>query len=521
MAIRIGMLVSRMSAADATDGQATQSLKGAMAAAIGYGGVREDASMADQNVARLVAGEDEARRIFDVQRKASRQGPPADLRLRRDRLERLRAVVAANEAAFAQAISDDFGVRSRTETELLEIVPTVSAIRHARKNVARWMRPERRRVDPLFQPASAHVRFEPLGVIGIISPWNYPLQLAFSPLVDALVAGNRAMVKPSELTPAFSELLGRAIAGRFDEAEVAVVTGGAEVGEAFAGLPFDHLLFTGSTAIGRKVYQAAAANLVPVTLELGGKSPAVICPDYDLARAARSIAFGKFVNAGQTCIAPDYVLVPEGKERAFADAVMAQVRKSYPAVAGNDDYSGLIAERHRRRLADAIEAARAAGATVLSHEDDGTRERGKIGPTLILGAPEGSLFLTEEIFGPVLPILPYRDLGEAVAFIAARDRPLALYCFTHRSRHREQVLGGAISGGVTLNGTLLHVAQEGLPFGGVGASGIGAYHGREGFKRFSHARAVHKVGFVNVFEKLGPPWGKLAAALGRRLANRR
>jgi coniferyl-aldehyde dehydrogenase len=477
--------------------------------------------MADQSIARPVAAEAEARRLFELQHKASRHGPPADARLRRDRLERLRAVVAGNEAAFAKAISDDFGVRSRTETELLEIVPTMSAIRHARKNVARWMRPERRRVDPLFQPASAHVRFEPLGVVGIISPWNYPLQLALSPLVDAIAAGNRAMVKPSELTPAFSELLRSAIAERFDESEVAVVTGGVEVGEVFAGMRFDHLLFTGSTAIGRKVYQAAAANLVPVTLELGGKSPVVVCPDYDLAKAARSVAFGKFVNSGQTCIAPDYVLVPEGKARAFAEAVMAQVRRSYPTIARNDDYSGLISERHRRRLADAIESARTAGATVLAHEDDGARAEGKIGPTLVIGAPVDSLFLTEEIFGPVLPILPYRDLEEAVAFIAARDRPLALYCFSNRGADRERVLGGAMSGGVTLNGTLLHVAQEHLPFGGVGPSGIGAYHGREGFRRFSHARAVHKVGFVNVFEKLGPPWGKMAQALGRRLSKRR
>jgi coniferyl-aldehyde dehydrogenase len=484
-------------------------------------GFREDAYMADQSVARLVGGEDQARRIFELQHAASRLAPAPDARLRRDRLERLRAMVAGNEAVFAQAISDDFGVRSRTETELLEIVPTVSAIRHARKHVARWMRPERRPVDPLFQPARAWVRHEPLGVIGIISPWNYPLQLALSPLVDALAAGNCAMVKPSELTPRFSELLQRLIAERFDEAEVAVIIGGVEVGQAFAGLKFDHLLFTGSTAIGRKVYQAAAANLVPVTLELGGKSPTIICPDYDLAKAARSIAFGKFVNAGQTCIAPDYVLVPEGKERLFADAVMAQVRRSYPAIAGNDDYSGLISDRHRSRLAEAIDAARAAGATVLSHEEDGASAEGKIGPTVILGAPAESLFLTEEIFGPVLPVLPYRSLEEAIAFVAARDRPLALYCFTNRGRDRERVLGGAISGGVTLNGTLLHVVQEQLPFGGVGASGIGAYHGREGFKRFSHARAVHKIGFINVFERLGPPWGKMAAALGRRLAKRR
>jgi len=477
--------------------------------------------MADQSAARLVADEDEARRIFDLQHQASRRGPAADLKLRLDRLDRLRSVVAGNEAALAEAISKDFGVRSRTETELLEIVPTLNAIRHARKHLAGWMRPEKRWVDPLFQPASARVRHEPLGVIGIISPWNYPLQLALSPLVDALAAGNRAMVKPSELTPAFSELLRRLVAERFDEAEVAVITGGVEVGQAFASLPFDHLLFTGSTAVGRKVYQAAAANLVPVTLELGGKSPTIVCPGYDLAKAARSIAFGKFVNAGQTCIAPDYVLVPEGKERAFADSVMAQVRRSYPAIAGNDDYSGLISERHRRRLEDAIDAARAGGATVLSHEDEGARAEGKIGPTILLGAPDSSLFLTEEIFGPVLPILPYRSLDEAIEFVAAGERPLALYCFSNSRRERERVLDGAISGGVTLNGTLMHVAQENLPFGGVGASGIGAYHGHEGFKRFSHARAVHKIGFINVFERLGPPWGKVARSLGKRLSARR
>ena len=477
--------------------------------------------MADQSAARPVADESEARRVFELQHRASRQEPTAGLGLRLDRLDRLRALIAANESALADAVSSDFGVRSRTETQLLEIVPTLNAIRHARKNLARWIRPERRRVDPLFQPASARVRHEPLGVVGIISPWNYPLQLAFSPLVDAIAAGNRAMLKPSELTPAFSETLRRLVEERFDESEVAVVTGGVEVGQAFASLPFDHLLFTGSTEVGRKVYQAAAANLVPVTLELGGKSPTVICPGYDLAKAARSIAFGKFLNAGQTCIAPDYVLVPEGKERAFADALMAQVRRSYPTIAGNDDYSGLISERHRRRLADALEAARAAGATVLSHEDEGARAEGKIGPTVLLGAPQSSLFLTEEIFGPVLPILPYRDLAEAIAFVAERERPLALYCFSDDRRQRRQVLDGAISGGVTLNGTLMHVAQENLPFGGVGASGIGAYHGHEGFKRFSHARAVHRIGFVNVFERLGPPWGKMASALGKRLSRRR
>ena len=464
--------------------------------------------------------EEEMRRIFRLQHDASRRGPMADAALRRDRLDRLRALVSDNGEAFADAISADFGSRSRTETKLLEILPSLSAIRFARKNVARWMKPERRRVDPSFQPARAWVRHEPLGVVGIISPWNYPLQLAVSPLVDAFAAGNRVMLKPSELTPGFSALLQRLVTQHFDESEAAVVTGGVEIGQAFAGLPFDHLLFTGSTAIGRKVYQAAACNLTPVTLELGGKSPAIVCPDYALDKAARSISFGKFLNAGQTCIAPDYVLVPEGRETQFAEAVLADARNSYPAVAANADYSCMISERHRRRLADAVDSARTAGATVLTHEDEGARTSGKIGPTVVLGAPEDMLLLSEEIFGPVLPIVPYRTLDEAISFITSRDRPLALYCFTSNRRDRRRVLDGTLSGGVTLNGTLLHVAQESLPFGGVGPSGIGAYHGQEGFKRFSHARGVFKVGPINVFEKLGPPWGKAADFVARMLTRR-
>ena len=463
-------------------------------------------------------GHAEARQIFELQHAASRRGPIADAALRRDRLGRLGALVSANAEAFAEAISDDFGSRSRTETQLLEILPSLSAVRLAKRKVARWMRPERRRVDLTFQPAKAWVRYEPLGVIGIISPWNYPLQLAVSPLVDALAAGNRAMIKPSELTPAFSSLFRQAVAERFDEAEVAVVTGGVEAGQHFATLPFDHLLFTGSTPIGRKVYQAAAANLTPVTLELGGKSPAIVCPDYPLDKAARSVAFGKFLNAGQTCIAPDYVLVPKGREEAFAEAVLAVARRSYPAVAANEDYSGVVSERHRQRLSRAIDAAREGGARVLSHEDEGARAAGKIGPTVILGAPEQASLLTEEIFGPVLPVLPYDSLEEAVGFVAARDRPLALYCFSRSRAHQQKVLDATVSGGVTLNGTLLHCAQESLPFGGVGPSGIGAYHGFEGFRRFSHARGVFKVGPINMFERLGPPWGKAAAFVARMMA---
>jgi coniferyl-aldehyde dehydrogenase len=462
----------------------------------------------------------EAKRLFDLQHAASRMSPAPTLAVRLDRLERLRSLVFDEQAAFARAISKDFGGRSPAETRLLEVVPTLGAIRFARKNVGGWMKPQRRRVDPAFQPGKAWIRHEPLGVVGIISPWNYPLQLAVSPLVDAIAAGNRAMVKPSEHTPGFSALLQRLVAERFDEAEIAIVTGGPEVGESFSTLPFDHLLFTGSTAIGRKVYQAAAANLTPVTLELGGKSPAILCPDYPVEKAARSIAFGKLVNAGQTCIAPDYALVPAAKARAFAEAWLDRARQSYPVIAANPDYTAMIGERHYRRLAAAIDEARAAGATVLAHEDEGARAAGKIGPTVILGAPEQVGLMREEIFGPILPVLAYDRLDDAVAYVAARERPLALYCFSNSRSQQRRVLDGTISGGATLNGTLLHIAQESLPFGGIGPSGIGAYHGEEGFRRFSHARSVFKVGRINVTEMLGPPWGKAAATIANLLSRR-
>jgi coniferyl-aldehyde dehydrogenase len=341
-----------------------------------------------------------------------------------------------------------------------------------------------------------------------------------SPLLDAIAAGNRAMLKPSELTPRFSELLRVMIAERYDPSEIAVVTGGVEIARSFASLPFDHLLFTGSTAVGRQVMRAAAENLTPVTLELGGKSPAIVCPDYPVEKAARSIAFGKFLNAGQTCIAPDYVLVPAENCDAFAQRVLAEVTRAYPAIAGNRDYTSIITEQHCTRLKAALEEARAAGATVLSHTDTNADVDGKLVPTIVLNAPVDGLLLREEIFGPILPIVPYRNLDEALAFINARSRPLALYCYTHDRQSRAFVLARATSGGVTLNGTLLHIAQDALPFGGVGASGMGAYHGRDGFRRMSHARAVHQIGFINVFERLGPPWGKLASTVARVLKRR-
>jgi coniferyl-aldehyde dehydrogenase len=464
--------------------------------------------------------EDVLHPIFALQRAASLSTPAPAFEQRRAALEKLRDLVQINAAAIASTISADFGGRSKTETELLEIVPTLSAIRHTRRHLRSWMRPERRPVDITFQPARAWVQYEPLGVVGIVAPWNYPLLLTISPLLDAIAAGNRAMLKPSELTPRFSELLRVMIAERYDPSEIAVITGGVEIARTFISLPFDHLFFTGSTAVGRQVMRAAAENLTPVTLELGGKSPAIVCPDYPVEKAARSIAFGKFLNAGQTCIAPDYVLVPSERCEAFAQRVLAEATRAYPTISGNSDYTSIITEQHRTRLKVALDEARDAGATILSYTDANADGEVKLPPTVVLNAPVDGVLLREEIFGPVLPVVSYRSLDDALAFINARSRPLALYCFTHDRQARKLVLERATSGGVTLNGTLLHIAQDALPFGGVGASGMGAYHGRDGFRRMSHARSVHQIGFINVFERLGPPWGKPASTVARLLSRR-
>lgn len=464
---------------------------------------------------------DTLRQVFDRQHAASRRDAARRVTDRRATLATLHALVQDGANEIAQAIAADFGGRTPRESQVLEIIPTLNAIRHCRKWVGRWMRPEQRAVDWLFQPARAWVRYEPLGVVGILSPWNFPLFLSVVPLANALAAGNHVVLKPSELTPAYGELLTRLVAERFAPEQVAVATGGVELARAFSSLPFDHLLFTGSTAVGREVMRAAAENLTPVTLELGGKSPAVIGPDFPLDRAARSIAFGKWLNAGQTCVAPDYVLVPAAKAAAFADAVIAEARRAYPSIE-HDDYTSVISERHRNRLNMAIAEAEAGGAVVIHHGSGaaatGTR---KVPPTVVLNAPPQGLLMREEIFGPVLPVVPYERLEDALAFINARDRPLALYCFTNDQQIRARILDGATSGGVMLNGTLLHVAQDNLPFGGIGPSGMGAYHGRDGFLRFSHARAVHAAGPINFLERLGPPWGALAALAARFLLKRR
>ncbi len=457
----------------------------------------------------------EAARLLELQTAAQRKEGSPPSRVRIDRLYQLEDMVRKRTEVFAGAISSDFGNRSRFETDLLETMVTISAIRHARKNVKWWMQPSYQEVALNFWPGAALVRPEPLGVVGIISPWNYPLQLAIAPLVDAIAAGNRVVIKPSEHTPAFSELLQRAVKETFDEDEVAVVLGGPEVAADFTRLPFDHLVFTGSTALGRKVASAAAENLTPTTLELGGKSPAVICPTASMSKAVKAIAYGKFINAGQTCIAPDYVLAPRERMIEVAELIIAEAKRAYPTLGA--DYSSIITERSFDRLTAAITEAEIGGAKVLRHPVSSDRSRRILSPAVVLDPPQESMLAREEIFGPVLPIIGYDTLDDAIDWIRTHPHPLSLYIFAEDHKEQNRVLDRTQSGGVTVNGTLLHVAQEGLPFGGVGASGWGAYHGKSGFDRFTHQRAVFRTRFFNAATLLAPPYGPRAKRLLRFL----
>jgi coniferyl-aldehyde dehydrogenase len=458
--------------------------------------------------------------LFSAQQQAfaAQSFPGAGVRL--ERLQRLKRLVEDNEDPMAEAISADFGNRSRQETAVAEVFFVLAAIAHARSHLGRWMK--RRRVATSFHslPGSSWIVPQPLGVVGIVSPWNYPLQLALAPTVAALAAGNRVMIKPSETTPRFSELLAQLIGQRFGADECVVVTGDAETGRDFVRLPFNHLFFTGSTEVGRKVGLAAAANLTPVTLELGGKSPVIVDASANLPDSARKIAAGKLFNAGQTCIAPDYVLVPAAQQQAFAEAFTRAVAELYPTLENNPDYTSIVDERHYARLQGLEQDARAAGARVTPINPGGDAEEPgarKMRPTLLLDVTGGMQVMQEEIFGPLLPVIGYETLDEAIAFVNARPRPLALYWFGRDRARRDQVLRQTISGGVTVNDVLLHIAQENLPFGGVGDSGSGAYHGEHGFRLFSKEKPVFVQSRLAGTWLLRPPYGKLAAAVVRQL----
>ncbi len=465
---------------------------------------------------RLVTHPAPLAQALDVQRRAFSADSHPTLAVRRDRLARLARMLREHAAGIRDAISADFGQRAGEETELLEVFTSLEGISHARRHLRRWMRAERRHVAWWSWPGRAELLRQPLGVVGIIVPWNYPLYLAVSPLTAAIAAGNRAMLKLSEHTPRFGALFESILARNFAPDEAIAFNGDAAVARAFSALPFDHLLFTGSTAVGREVMKAASANLTPVTLELGGKSPAIVTDRFDLAETARRIMYGKLINAGQTCVAPDYALVPRSLVNPFIEACRSATRDYYPTLAVNPQYTSIAREKQFRRLTACVEDARNRGASIHPLHDEATdSERRRLSPVALTDVNDAMRVMQEEVFGPVLPVVAYDSIDEAIEFVNARPRPLALYYFGARDASLAAVLERTVSGGVTVNNTALHVVQEDLPFGGVGPSGMGEYHGRAGFDRFSKLKPVFIDGRFSAASLLAPPYGrKFRAILG-------
>ncbi|HVJ59044.1 MAG TPA: coniferyl aldehyde dehydrogenase [Burkholderiaceae bacterium] len=452
------------------------------------------------------------RDAFEDQRRGCAREPFPHWRVRRERLLRLDALLRDQGDRIEAAIDADFGGRPRMETQLLEVFPALVEIKSALRGGRHWMRPRRAAMSKWFLPARAQVVPQPLGVVGIIVPWNYPLYLSVGPLVGALAAGNRAMLKLSEYTPAFSEWFAAALAERFDADEVFATSGDAELAAAFSCLPFDHLVFTGSTAVGRRVMAAAAENLTALTLELGGKSPAIVTAGYPLEHAVERILTGKLLNAGQTCIAPDYALVPRDQCARFVELARAAARRMYPAGLDDTNYCSVINARHFTRLVEDLDEARSTGATVeaLFEGAQSDHVRHRLAPQLLLDAAAQSRVLRDEIFGPLLPVLAYDTLDDALDYVRARARPLALYWFDRDEARIQRMLQSTHAGGVTVNDVILHIAPDSLPFGGVGASGFGHYHGRWGFDSLSKLKPVFRQSRLNALGLFQAPYRPLA-----------
>ncbi|MEO0983734.1 MAG: coniferyl aldehyde dehydrogenase [Pseudomonadota bacterium] len=449
--------------------------------------------------------------------------PSADVRI--DRINRAIGVLVDFKDDIADAIAEDFGHRSKDATAFTDVAGSIGALKHSRDNLKKWMRPEKRRPEfPLgLLGSKAEIQFQPKGVVGIISPWNFPVNLTFAPLANVFAAGNRAMIKPSEFTERTSDLMKRMCSQAFSEEEVAVVTGGPDVGAAFAALPFDHMIFTGATSIAHHVMRAAADNLVPLTLELGGKSPVVLGRSANFEKAAARVMAGKALNAGQICLAPDYVFTPREKTREFVQHAEAAIGKMFPSgLKDNDDYTSVVNQRHYDRLRGYLDDAREKGAEIVeinpADEQFDQQPHHKIPPTLVLNPTDEMAVMQDEIFGPILPVKEYADTSEAVAYINSKPRPLGLYYFGDDASEREAVLNNTTSGGVTVNDVIFHVAQEDLPFGGVGPSGMGAYHGRDGFYEFSHKKAVYTQTGSEMLAMMRPPYGeKFRKQIGGRI----
>ena len=448
--------------------------------------------------------------VMLAQRARFRANPSPSLEERYRRLDVLHNAIVENSDRLVAAINDDFDSRCEAETLMAEIFPALEGIKYCRKNLKRWMKPQRRKVPEILAPASVKVYAQPLGVIGIVVPWNFPVFLGLSPLIYAIAAGNSAMLKMSEFAPRTGELLARILADIFPSDLVTVVNGGVDVATQFTNLPFDHLVFTGSTQVGRIVMRAAAENLTPVTLELGGKSPAIIHEDFPVREAAKRIAFGKNMNSGQVCVSPDYILCPRDKVGEFCTDFIAQITSGYPAIASNPDVTSIITDQQKARLVNYVEDAKSKGARVIeinpSNEDFSNSP--KLPMTLLTDVTDDMLVMQEEIFGPLLPVLPYDTMEEALEIVNDRDRPLALYYFDWDKERSEQILHKTHSGGACINDTMSHVMADDIPFGGVGPSGIGHYHGREGFEAFSNLRGVVRKGKFNASALVGAPWDR-------------
>jgi coniferyl-aldehyde dehydrogenase len=461
----------------------------------------------------------ELQAILDNQRRAFRAEGPVALATRVDRIDRCIALLVDNKAAICDAVNKDFGCRSQYVTLMTDVMNSLGSLKFVKKNLKKWMKPEKRSAFmPMnFLGAKAHVHYQPKGVVGIMTPWNVPVNMIFSPLADVLGAGNRAMIKPSEYTPHTAAIMQQLFAQYFEESEIAVVTGGPEIGAAFSALPLDHLIFTGATSIGRMVMRAAAENMVPVTLELGGKSPVIIGQHCDIHLAAERIITGKAMNGGQLCVSPDYCFVPQSKLEAFINRCKAVMAEQFPQVQGNPDFVACINERHYERVKGYIDQATAAGARVIPLCPQGEAyskpQEHKIALHLVINPADTLACMQDEIFGAMLNVKTYDNLNDVIAFINARERPLALYYFGKDKAEQDRVINETHSGGVAINAIALHVACDDLPFGGSGHSGMGNYRGRDGFRTFSHARGVYREGFVDMAKLAGtlPPYGQKVA----------
>ena len=449
--------------------------------------------------------ENEAQRVFALQREAYMAHPYPSLAERKENLRKLDKILSENAQAIAEAINADFGHRSVEETLMAEVFASVDGIRHAIKHVGHWMRPQKRSVSVTFAGGSNTVIPQPKGVVGVISPWNYPLFLTVGPLTSILAAGNRAMVKMASSSQNLARLLDGKFREVFPEDTVAILPGVRA--QDFSTLPYDHMIFTGSADAGRTVMRSAAENLTPVTLELGGKSPTIVCDDFDIAEAASRILYAKFLNAGQTCLAPDYLLVSGRSRDAFVAAAKRIVAKRYPDT-NDQSYTSVIDEKSYMRLRATLEDARQKGATLvpLIPGADFNDELRKIPPHLVLDVNDQMRIMQEEIFGPLFPVKTYGKLDEAIAYVNSKDRPLGLYLFTNDNAIQEKVLYSTISGGVTINNCVLHVAQHDMPFGGIGASGMGHYHGIEGFLEFTKMKPVFRNPRFSMLGMLYPPY---------------